>query len=401
MNIQFCSLFPQDASIKDAAGLPVGATLQPLAPLDKDQQSVQLDIEEVARCEQCFGYINPFVLFDRRRWRCTFCNTYNPTPPRYATPMLRRELPELSAPTVELELQGEGSALAQEQPLNLLLVDLSGDGQYLEMVKAGLQAAIDVMPGSGFVGLLGFSDTVGVYDLRSPVPHVRELQLAEDGYPVVELHELVSLETIAVQLEPHRDNLSEAIDSLVVPDQGCDKRAFGPALSSVVQFLKLQSELVSCARVTCFLSGLPNHGAGQLSTEYSEGQELRPQSDFYQSVGTLAASLGVAIDVLAGCSSFCALPTVRGAVEPTGGVLALYEEQQSMNITEDIYNLLSRPQAFNGLLRLRCPGALQVAHAYGNWTQDKQHNELHHMAVLDEHRSFGFDLEFSNSTHFK
>jgi len=404
MKLRFTSSLPQDATVKEESGLPFGCSLQPYAPLPKGQGPVPLDIADIARCEQCFGYINPYVLFDRRRWRCCFCQHYNAIQTRYATPMLRRELPELCASSVEILLQGdEAEQWQQEQPVHWLLVDTTSDGEFLEMVKGGLLAAIDSMPDTAFVGLITFSNVLGIYDLRSAFPHVREVPIPKDDVIGIEMGEVLGLSSIVVELGENRSAVQDAIDSLEVNQhsEAPDQRGFGSALHAVVQFF-LEEPALSSARVTCFIAGLPNLGVGVLDTACCAGDsELEAQSTFYSDLGARAAEGGLAIDILAGCAAFCALPTMRGAVECTGGVLALYEDLQSAQIAEDIFNLLTREAVYGGLLRLRTSEAIQVAHAYGNWAPDKQYDNLYHLNVTDELRTFAFDFEFSNSAQFK
>eukprot|EP00658_Telonema_sp_P-2_P076437 TRINITY_DN6688_c0_g2_i1.p1 TRINITY_DN6688_c0_g2~~TRINITY_DN6688_c0_g2_i1.p1 ORF type:complete len:161 (+),score=31.74 TRINITY_DN6688_c0_g2_i1:166-648(+) len=154
MELSWSSLCPQEHELKEATSLPLGLTLTPLA---RSLQHAPISLDLLARCEKCFGYISSAAQFDRRRWRCPICAQYNATPSRYATPVLRRELPELAGTCVELEIEGEPES-KQLQPLTILVVDVTGDGEYLEMVKAGLLAALDGIPPSQFVGLVTYSD---------------------------------------------------------------------------------------------------------------------------------------------------------------------------------------------------------------------------------------------------
>ena len=85
------SAFPDSPSSKEAAGVPFGVIAQPLAPLTDDAgdaiaQNPFLEYADaVARCESCYGYINPYCAFVRQHhWRCSLCGTLNPVTPRYA-----------------------------------------------------------------------------------------------------------------------------------------------------------------------------------------------------------------------------------------------------------------------------------------------------------------------------
>ena len=138
--------FPLTPSAKDAAGVPFGVIVQPLAPLtdESGDELAEEDLEHVdavARCESCLGYINPFCAFLRSHWRCALCGTLNHLTPRYAAADDRSSLPELAAAAVELTLGSDASP----QPLVCIaMVDVSGgDDAFLETARAGLHAAVD------------------------------------------------------------------------------------------------------------------------------------------------------------------------------------------------------------------------------------------------------------------
>jgi hypothetical protein len=59
MSLYFsCETFPANPTIKDSAGIPWGAVLQ---PLDEISTSTDLHSGDIPRCEECFGYINPYA----------------------------------------------------------------------------------------------------------------------------------------------------------------------------------------------------------------------------------------------------------------------------------------------------------------------------------------------------
>ena len=164
--------FPRDPATKDAAGVPFGCVAQPLAPFT-DYVLAEDELEHadaVARCDSCFGYISSHCQFLRHHWRCSLCGALNPTPARYATAR-RDKLPELADAAVELRL---GEATAAQPPVCLVLVDASGDEDFLEVARAALHAAVaalcEAAPATLF-GIIGFSDTVAPLHLpSSPVP---------------------------------------------------------------------------------------------------------------------------------------------------------------------------------------------------------------------------------------
>jgi hypothetical protein len=176
----------------------------------------------------------------------------------------------------------------QEQPIHVLMVDLCGSPDYLDLIKAGLLAAIEAMPPTAHVGLLTYSDRIGMYDLRSYIPHVRYMPIPPGAEVCsMRLSELLPLEGFLVELEGFKDAIRDAIDSLEVVPCGDDvrchpelhnvvspnRRGFGAAMQAVVECFV--EEASTCVHVVSFLSGvLPS---GPQSAQWgSDGSCGRP-----------------------------------------------------------------------------------------------------------------------------
>jgi len=116
-----CSLgaFPLTPSLKDQCGLPFGCVVRPLArSLDNPTATSSSSngdaaagtalprASEVARCQECYGYVSGFCQFTRYGWTCALCGAYTEYSrgSEYAKTTSRRARPELQADNVELEL---------------------------------------------------------------------------------------------------------------------------------------------------------------------------------------------------------------------------------------------------------------------------------------------------------
>jgi hypothetical protein len=113
-----CSLgaFPLTPTLKDQCGLPFGCVVRPLArTLDAaSTDNRPRDLAEpplpraadVARCQECYGYVSGFCQFTRYGWTCALCGAYTEyvRGSEYAKTTSRRARPELQADNVELEL---------------------------------------------------------------------------------------------------------------------------------------------------------------------------------------------------------------------------------------------------------------------------------------------------------
>ncbi len=64
------------------------------------------------------------------------------------------------------------------------------------------------------------------------------------------------------------------------------------------------------------------------------------------------------------------------------------------------YRQFNRPQAINGLFRLRTSKEFKPANAYGPFYGDPKYENLYHIESCDEFRCFGFDFEFTGPQSF-
>ena len=83
--------------LKDWCGLPWGVAITPLGAESVEHEASDIRAQDVARCDACGGYINPYCQVDiaQRLWQCALCRAHNRLGARYASG--RRELlPELT-----------------------------------------------------------------------------------------------------------------------------------------------------------------------------------------------------------------------------------------------------------------------------------------------------------------
>jgi hypothetical protein len=215
------NLFPMDSGVKAHAGLPFGCVIRPFAPHEtcglEGFNGVPL-ADDIARCGSCFAYINPLSTLDvsNRRWRCPFCfHDRNPlTSNRYHTAIrdgTLASLPEIQQRVMEYVIDKPTTPSSSSSPSELhssgvflAVVDLSNnDKQYLEMVKRGLSALLEAMSPSAFFGLITFSDRIGIHDLRSPVPHAKNIRIPSKGDDLaLTLSEVLHISSFFVKVTP-------------------------------------------------------------------------------------------------------------------------------------------------------------------------------------------------------
>ena len=122
---------PQNPSMKERTGLPFAVAVQPFAPLPASPDAGDVRMESadvVARCGECFGYVNGFCGFERDGWVCVLCGAFSywnvkgaaklpDGTPRYRRNPDRHALPELARAEYELEVAREILTVDPRDPL--------------------------------------------------------------------------------------------------------------------------------------------------------------------------------------------------------------------------------------------------------------------------------------------
>lgn len=137
--------------------------------------------------------------------------------------------------------------------------------------------------------------------------------------------------------------------------------------------------------------------------------------DFYKNAGAAAASLSIAIDVLAVFEMSqrddkdVAGLNVLGdfLVDKSGGVLLFYcndysdlnsnSSLEECRLTQDWCKLLSQPQGHSCTLRLRCSPELKVGPCLGGrLVRDATYHDIFYVPRVHAHDTFGIELHYAN-----
>eukprot|EP00873_Tetraselmis_striata_P033210 jgi/Tetstr1/453474/TSEL_040455.t2 len=70
--------FPGTGEIKGSCGLPFGCVLQPFAQFERlpPNNCPAVEVEDIARCSECFAYVNKFCYFEKGGWVCALCGNF-------------------------------------------------------------------------------------------------------------------------------------------------------------------------------------------------------------------------------------------------------------------------------------------------------------------------------------
>jgi Sec23/Sec24 zinc finger len=366
-------VFPRNNAVKDAAGIPWSVSLTPfLHPGDGDELADAQPADLVARCEKCFGYINPHCEVTSKWWRCPLCGTHNKFSSsasdgyRYRRSALP---PELTEGILDLELPLEtahssskaGSGYLAKVPAStrphiyIAVIDELGSPEYLAAVTAALLAVVTALPADSWFALLTFSDRIGLFDVAAPVPHVQYIDTAESSSSIA-LQDIHSLDELACHTGPHRAAMLTAVAAL--PALCCSSGAYvtrssgdsvprqrytGESLQRLFDLIlgsrtaaasdKTAFVYAGCQVVT-FLAGAATAGAGcdarvlsSSSADSSADELFRGSSkaaQFYAAQAARIAAAGISVSVWAVAdtpAAQCALAVVRPLAALTGGRL--------------------------------------------------------------------------------
>lgn len=126
-------VLPATQSLKQSVGLPMGAVIRPLAPVD-DVPVVSYGSHGIPRCKKCRSYINPWFKWIEggRRFVCNLCGHAQDIEPAhwasvnaYGQREDHHRRPELHSGTVEFHAGEEYMVRAPMPPTYFFAIDVS------------------------------------------------------------------------------------------------------------------------------------------------------------------------------------------------------------------------------------------------------------------------------------
>lgn len=316
----------------------------------------------------------------------------------------------------------------QARPVYVAAVDLSSSEEFLELTKSALLAALEALgPGSLF-GLATFSHKIGLYDVQGPIPVVKNVFISPDSLDnlTVELEDVMPLFSFLAPVDTCKDLIASALETLkpttswertTAAGQGVDGvllggRGFGVAMEALLKYLGSEyGNTYALARVFAFLSGPPDYGLGQLDTrrygeQYaSKGEDadralLPEQTPFYKDLAAVAVQAGVCVDIFAVTNEYTDLASLKFLSIDSGGSLFLYSNTDDSTLPQDMYRMLSRPYAFNCVLRVRASSEFKIGHSYGHCFPDPEYENVQHIICCDSFATYAYDFDFLNDVGF-
>ena len=229
---------PENPSVKERAGLPFGLLVQPHLPRSRDGTDASsrdaterdapevVSAEDVARCTECFGYVNGYCGFERGGWVCILCGTFSYWPggreasSRYSRNPNRKHLPEISGADLDVEVAVEHIVFDPESPVGtapayVALIDLTAPEHALESVKSAVLAAMEAAGDAALFGVACFDETMTLIDASNPnVTSMKRVAVSETGALALPLRDIMPLEAFLVPVRTHKDRIAAALEAL-------------------------------------------------------------------------------------------------------------------------------------------------------------------------------------------
>ena len=236
---------PENPSVRERAGLPFGVLVQPHLPRSRDGTDASsrdaieravpevVSAEDVARCTECFGYINGYCGFERDGWICILCGTFSYWPgdggasSRYRRNPNRRLLPEIAGADIDMEVAVEHVVFDPESPVGtapayVALIDLTAPEHALESVKSAVLAAMEAAGDAALFGVACFDETMTVIDASNEsATSMKRVAVDENGALALPLQDIMPLDAFLVPVRTHKDRIAAAVEALE-PTRGRD-----------------------------------------------------------------------------------------------------------------------------------------------------------------------------------
>ena len=273
---------PRDARQKRDAGVPFGAFVCPFGEMKRRRRRSFLseggggeeeDGKEektrrrewagnIARCDECFGYVNAFCTFDEDGFSCALCGRVTKWKNERERERYKRvcryidgrneedarakkyleRLPELREEHNEFLVAAERvkAKTSTSGPTRVILIDATEGGSALEIAKSSAMAALEAVSAENggetdatfaimtFDGGLTAYDVVGRQKVR--VNDIDELSREE---VLLSFEKVMKMRRVFARVDKYKENMLAAIDSIDSTDNGAALNGLGEKLAKL------------------------------------------------------------------------------------------------------------------------------------------------------------------------
>nr|CAD7393436.1 unnamed protein product [Timema cristinae] len=389
---------PATIDMMKQTAVPFGLVVSPLArPAEKEFPPPIVQMGELGpvRCNRCKAYMCPFMQFmdGGRRFHCLFCKAATEVPAEYfqhldhtGQRVDRYERPELVLGTYEFIATKDycRNNTFPQPPAVVFLLDVSYNNVKSGMVHllcSHIKDIIKLLPrdegadkSTMKVGFITYNNTVHFYNIKGVLaqPQMMVVGDVQDMFmPLLEGFLCDPVESEAVI-----DSLMEQIPAMFA-DTRETETILAPAIQAGLEALKASN----CAgKLLVFHSSLPiaeapgklkNRDDRKLLGTEKEKTVLVPQVNTYNNLGQECVGAGVGVDLFMFNNSYIDLATIGQVARLTGGEVYKYTYFQADldgdRLISDIKRNVSRPIAFDAIMRVRTSTGVRATDFYGHF----------------------------------
>ncbi|XP_067008422.2 protein transport protein Sec24C [Anabrus simplex] len=389
---------PATIDMMKQTAVPFGLVVSPLARLaDEEYPPPIVDMGELGpvRCIRCKAYMCPFMQFidGGRRFHCLFCKATTEVPGEYfqhldhtGQRVDRYERPELMLGTYEFVATKDycRNNTFPKPPALIFLIDVSYNNIKSGMVHLlcrEMKEILKLLPRENGaeksnmrVGFITYNNTVHFYNVKGCLaqPQMMVVGDVQDMFmPLLEgfLCDPVDSEAVI-------DSLMEQIPAMFA-DTRETETVLAPAIQAGLEALKASE----CAgKLLVFHSSLPiaeapgklkNRDDRKLLGTEKEKTVLAPQTNIYNNLGQDCVGVGCSVDLFVFNNSYIDLATIGQVCRLTGGEIFKYTYFQADldgdRLIQDIKRNVSRPVAFDAIMRVRTSTGVRATDFYGHF----------------------------------
>ena len=389
---------PTTADIIKQTNVPFGLIISPMARVaESEYEPPIVDMGEIGpvRCVRCKAYMSPFMQFidAGRRFQCMFCKATTEVPSEYfqhldhtGQRMDRYERPELMLGTYEYVATQDycKNNTFPKSPAFVFVIDVSYNtvkSGLINLLCAQMKSILRHLPvdagqtkSNMKVGFITYNNTVHFYNIN-PCLAQPQMMVVGDVQDVF----MPLLDGFLCDVEE-----SEAvIDSLMtqIPTMFADTREtetiLAPAIQAGLEALKASD----CAgKLLVFHSSLPiaeapgklkNRDDRKVLGTEKEKTVLAPQNNVYNNLGQECVGSGCSVDLFVFNNSYVDVATIGQICRLTGGEVYKYTYFQADidgdRLIADVINNISRPIAFDAIMRVRTSTGVRATDFYGHF----------------------------------
>ncbi|CAO1356003.1 unnamed protein product [Diamesa hyperborea] len=389
---------PATTEMMKQSAVPFALVISPFARVvDQEMTPPIVDFGEVGpiRCIRCKAYMSPHMQFidAGRRFQCLLCKATTEVPAEYfqhldhtGQRVDKYERPELVLGTYEFVATKDycRNNVPPKPPAMVFVIDVSYNNVksgLVHLLCAEMKRIVRNLPidqghsrSNMKVGFITYNNTVHFYNIKST--------LAQPQMMVVgDVHEMFMPLLDGFLVDPVE---SEALIDLLmdqIPKMFGDTRETETILLPAIQAGLEALKASECAgKLLIFHSSLPiaeapgqlkNRDDRKLLATEKEKTVLTPQTTAYNMLGQECVGAGCTVDLFAFNNAYIDLATIGQVSRLTGGEVYKYTYFQAdidgERLVNDIIKNISRPIAFDAVMRVRTSTGTRPTDFYGHF----------------------------------